>query len=93
MSQERVKKTFKDLHRYLFLFYLIQGDFGGPLICGKKKNRVVFGIMSWEIGCQNKNAPGEIFARVAHYRHWIDKFIKGVKVRYIFEISFNLWKT
>ena len=49
-----------------------KGDSGGPLICGSKEKKKVYGIISWGLGC----AKGVgIYARVAFHRDWIDKEI------------------
>jgi len=48
-----------------------QGDSGGPLTCGS----TVHGATSWGRGCARRDYPG-VWARVAHYRSWIDGIMR-----------------
>ena len=58
-----------------FIFFSKKGDSGGPLICGSKEKEKVYGVISWGLDC----AKGVgIYARVAFYRHWIDKEINVI---------------
>ena len=43
-----------------------QGDSGGPLAINGK----LAGVVSWGIGCAEKEHPG-VYAEVAHYAEWI----------------------
>ncbi|XP_055839042.1 phenoloxidase-activating factor 2-like isoform X1 [Episyrphus balteatus] len=52
-----------------------KGDGGSPLVCPMANNPDRYyqvGIVSWGIGCGDKNVPG-IYASVPHLRSWIDK--------------------
>ncbi|KAL1505942.1 hypothetical protein ABEB36_005387 [Hypothenemus hampei] len=51
------------------------GDGGGPLVCPDSRDQeryVQAGIVSWGIGCGDRNIPG-VYANVAKYRNWIDE--------------------
>ena len=45
---------------------------GGPLICGRKSERKVYGVTSWGINCEEGVG---IYARVAFHQHWINNEI------------------
>ncbi len=49
------------------------GDSGGPLVCMRGSQPVVYGVTSWAIpGCSySDSAP--LFARVGHFRDWINE--------------------
>ena len=53
-----------------------QGDSGGPLTwtTRKYKNTYLVGVVSWGRGCARPGEPG-VYAKVAHYRSWIDRII------------------
>ncbi|KAJ8942494.1 hypothetical protein NQ318_017790 [Aromia moschata] len=49
------------------------GDSGGPLMLQMKNGRwATIGVVSWGIGCGNKNSPG-IYTKVNNYIPWIIK--------------------
>ncbi|XP_039767949.1 tissue-type plasminogen activator isoform X2 [Ornithorhynchus anatinus] len=49
-----------------------QGDSGGPLVCMKDNRMHLLGIISWGIGCGQKDIPG-IYTKVINYLDWIQK--------------------
>ena len=56
----------------IYVFSSKKGDSGGPLICGSRSERKVYGVTSWGVDC----AKGVgIYARVAFYQHWINNEI------------------
>ncbi|XP_055837511.1 phenoloxidase-activating factor 2-like [Episyrphus balteatus] len=51
------------------------GDGGSPLVCPMANNPDRYyqvGIVSWGIGCGDKNVPG-VYANIPHLRSWIDE--------------------
>uniref|UniRef100_A0A8C6CZY4 Plasminogen activator n=1 Tax=Moschus moschiferus TaxID=68415 RepID=A0A8C6CZY4_MOSMO len=47
-----------------------QGDSGGPLVCMKDNHMTLVGIISWGLGCGQKDIPG-VYTKVANYLDWI----------------------
>lgn len=47
-----------------------QGDSGGPLVCESDRHMTLVGIISWGIGCGQKDVPG-VYTKVANYLGWI----------------------
>jgi plasma kallikrein len=66
----------------LYIFFLIQGDGGGPLICAikdsqeKSQQYIQVGIVSWGIGC-GENVPG-VYSSVEVNSQWINKELKMI---------------
>lgn len=51
--------------------FFLQGDSGGPLMYQLENSRwITIGVVSWGIGCGNKNSPG-IYTKVSNYIPWI----------------------
>ncbi|RZB40833.1 Trypsin domain containing protein, partial [Asbolus verrucosus] len=51
------------------------GDGGGPLVCpiaGEDERYQQIGIVSWGIGCSDKDVPG-VYTHISFLREWIDK--------------------
>ncbi|XP_037668859.1 tissue-type plasminogen activator isoform X1 [Choloepus didactylus] len=46
------------------------GDSGGPLVCMKDNRMTLVGIISWGLGCGQKDVPG-IYTKVTNYLDWI----------------------
>ncbi|XP_074837976.1 tissue-type plasminogen activator [Carettochelys insculpta] len=53
-----------------------KGDSGGPLVCVKDNHMHLIGIISWGIGCGQKDTPG-IYTNVTHYLDWIQDNTKA----------------
>ena len=49
-----------------------QGDSGGPLVCDDNGRPVLYGVVSWGIGCAWTGYPG-IYAKVASELTWINQ--------------------
>ncbi|XP_029795849.1 tissue-type plasminogen activator isoform X3 [Suricata suricatta] len=47
-----------------------QGDSGGPLVCMKDNHMTLVGIISWGLGCGQKDVPG-VYTKVTNYLDWI----------------------
>uniref|UniRef100_A0A8C5VQZ8 Plasminogen activator n=1 Tax=Microcebus murinus TaxID=30608 RepID=A0A8C5VQZ8_MICMU len=47
-----------------------QGDSGGPLVCLKDNRMTLVGIISWGLGCGQKDVPG-VYTKVTRYLDWI----------------------
>ncbi|KAL1772963.1 tissue-type plasminogen activator [Sigmodon hispidus] len=52
-----------------------QGDSGGPLVCMVNEHMTLVGIISWGLGCGQKDVPG-VYTKVSNYLDWIQDNMK-----------------
>jgi len=48
----------------------MQGDSGGPMVCGDTGEPYLCGIVSWGRGCARPGYPG-VYTKVSHFIEWI----------------------
>ncbi|GCC35284.1 hypothetical protein chiPu_0013767 [Chiloscyllium punctatum] len=51
-----------------------KGDSGGPLVCPVDGRMILYGIISWGIGCGKPGLPG-VYTKVTNYLDWIHKHV------------------
>lgn len=56
------------------LFFILQGDSGGPMVSKQGSVWIQSGIVSFGNGCALPNFPG-VYARVSEYQNWINEQI------------------
>lgn len=56
------------------LFFILQGDSGGPMVSKQGSFWIQSGIVSFGEGCALPNLPG-VYARVSMYQNWINEKI------------------
>ena len=55
---------------------VIQGDSGGPMSVARRDGRYMLsGVISWGIGCAEKNQPG-VYTRISDFREWINQILQ-----------------
>lgn len=65
----------------IFFKMTFQGDGGGPLVCQKEGQWFQLGVISFGIGCGQKNAPG-VYTLVPYYEKWIRETVLFSKIRF-----------
>jgi len=51
-----------------------KGDGGGPLVCQTGGSWQLAGIVSWGVGCGEKDIPG-VYVKVSQFTHWIREVV------------------
>lgn len=61
----------------VFVCFVFQGDYGGPLVCHEASDFFQVGIMSYgsRKGCGLPGNPG-VYTKVSEYLHFINSYIK-----------------
>jgi secreted trypsin-like serine protease len=55
---------------------VIQGDSGGPMSVQRSDGRFMLsGVISWGIGCAEKNQPG-VYTRISEFRDWVNQILQ-----------------
>jgi len=53
-----------------------EGDSGGPMVVQQPDGRFVLnGVISWGIGCAEKNQPG-VYTRISQFKSWINQILQ-----------------
>ena len=58
-----------------------QGDSGGPMTCSVSGQHVLFGIVSWGIGCGQDKMPG-VYTHVIELSSWIKENVASTERKY-----------
>ena len=52
------------------------GDSGGPMVVQQEDGRFMLsGVISWGIGCAEKNQPG-VYTRISQFSSWINQILQ-----------------
>ena len=58
------------------IYFISQGDSGGPMVVQQQGGRFMLnGVISWGIGCAEKNQPG-VYTRISDFREWINQILQ-----------------
>ena len=61
---------------YMVGISMVQGDSGGPMSVRREDGRYqLSGVISWGIGCAEKNQPG-VYTRISKFKEWILQIIQ-----------------
>jgi len=53
-----------------------EGDSGGPMVVQREDGRFMLsGVISWGIGCAEKNQPG-VYTRISEFKDWINQILQ-----------------
>ena len=68
--------TNRETRHGIKIFFLFQGDSGGPMVVQREDGRFMLsGVISWGIGCAEKNQPG-VYTRISHFKDWINQILQ-----------------
>lgn len=67
-----------------------QGDSGGPVICVENDQPVLYGVVSWGIGCAKEKYPG-IYAKVSSVIDWIYDITTDTPTTILPEYTSTVW--
>ncbi len=56
------------------VFFVPQGDGGGPLVCEDQGYYELTGLVSWGFGCGRQDVPG-VYVKISSFIGWINQII------------------
>ena len=76
MEREQGKRSFIRLSSLSEYVCVLQGDSGGPMVVQRRDYRFMLsGVISWGIGCAEKNQPG-VYTRISYFKDWINQILQ-----------------